>query len=228
MTKLIEFYPANNNMNPNNHHEYNVESISPEMLKLFFERREINYSLERGATILITNKQFIVTTNGPYAIQNHRDTIVNIHRQINNNKNVINLIDYYGIEKRLEKEFIIGKLVNEPFGKGQIEGGVYAFFSIAELNPHSITPNQFKLFKLFYEQYNDIFKEASEINGIPVVCYSFINDKNEYDEEYSNDLDIILNYLSKIVSNDIKQEKEEEIIGTCIKKDQYKKLLKKK
>ena len=87
---------------------------------------------------MITDKQCVVTTNGPFANRNHRDTLVNIYRQIHNFGWIDNPLECISIENNVQKNYIIGRLVNDPE-----ELGVYAVFPIASITPNYRYSNYF-------------------------------------------------------------------------------------
>ena len=211
MSNRIDYYSLTKVKDHYNSHIFSVENITPETLELLFKNDSVDNE-EKAATVLITDNQLIVTTNGPYADQNHRETLVNIHNQIYRHNMIVDPLDYFSIEKYMQKNFIVGKLINIP------NESVYAMFPIASIRPHFITPNQLEIFNTFYEKYNYVFSEVSKRENKPIVCYSYLNENNETEEKWCNDLKPIFFYLQRIVGKEKDFEKNEKIIGEEEKK----------
>ena len=195
-------------------HSYSNNNISPQELEEFYKIKKDNIEGERGAVILITDKQLVIALNENNYNYNHRETLVNAYRRIYRKKKIVDPIEYVSIEKEVHKNFIVCRLINDPDG-----AGVYAAFPISLISPHSISSEQLSVFESFYEEYNYVFKEASINHKKPIVCFSYTNDKNETNEIWSNDLTPLLEYLRKIVNpNKSLYQDDEKIVGGSFSK----------
>ena len=193
----------------------------------FFHATKNNKMDNNGATLVITNKQYILGYNAGFGMGTHYGAFARIYLELFGGGRISNEKDMQFASRMCYTNYLTARITYErvmdddimrPIYKGSIN---FSLSNIILSNDKSISPGMFKAFCEFYDDYNDEIKKLCDNYNFKVVFYH-VNKKGSLMDE-SNSLDNLYHFLKSIVNNDKKiDDSDELIIGKPINKKSVK------
>ncbi len=177
-------------------------------------RRDI---FDYGAFAVFTDQQYVIGYNSGFGIGTHYSSFARFMKDIHGGGYIINTNDANKLSDKCMFDFITAKIyyeeaLNEGCVTNKYWGGVRFIMPVRK-----ISLNQLKLFRKFYDEYNEDLKYAiKKSNGTFDVSYQCNKGKvvGKLDS-----LDEVLKYIEEHVDLDyIPEEKDEIILGTGLGK----------
>ena len=175
----------------------------------------LNNQDRNNAFLIITDKQYIIGYNQNYGEGIHNHAFARCMKDLKGGGTILQKE-----EKELTSEcinnYLTGRLTYEDNRK-------YILFNLTTgdktIKNKNISPKQYEVFKMFYDDYNERIKNSS----IEVDFHYALNNRSI--GHTSNNLDELLILLEGLIDNSLDNEKEEIIIGKPLNND-VKKLIK--
>lgn len=168
-----------------------------------------------GAFLIITDNQYIIGYNSDYGKGSHKSSLARAYKEINGGGK-IQSTEKEELIKNCSNDFITARITYDKEGS-------YILFNLTEgekfISNKKISNSQLEVFKMFYEDYNEILKSIP----IEINFHYELNGKSA--GHTTNNLDEILLYLNKFVDNEKEEIIDKKIIGKR-KIDNNKKLIK--
>ena len=170
-----------------------------------------------GAFAVFTDKQYVIGYNAGFGIGTHYSSFARFMKDIHGGGFINNLNDANKLSDKCMFNYITAKIYyeearNEGCVTNKYWGGVRFI-----MPPRQISLNQLKLFRKFYDEYNEDLKYAiKKSNGTFDVSYQTIRGGVVGN---LNSLDEVLKYIEEHVDLDYApEEKDEVILGTGLEK----------
>ena len=173
-----------------------------------------NNTIERDlGFLLITRDQIICGSTRDHNIRSHDVLISNALRSVSNFKSFETEGDQYRASELAKNNYITAYFTNER------ENGVHIVFDLKSLR--LISSQELSLFEQFYDDNNEIINNYSLSCGKPVVTLVLPDLYEPVDGDYSNivtsnNLDIVLSHLRKIVLDYKILPNDSKIIGEAL------------
>ena len=174
-------------------------------------------AFDYGAFAVFTDNQYVIGYNSGYGIGTHYSSFARFMKDISGGGNISSIEEAYKLSDKCQMNYITIKINYEEIKniwdiESRRTGGVRITIPF-----RGISLNQYKLFKKFYDKYNEDLKYAiQKSNGTFDVSYQGLRIKTV---GKLNSLDEVLKYVEEHVDNDFIPKSENEIIiGTGLEK----------
>lgn len=172
-----------------------------------------------GAFLVMTDKQYILGYNAGFGVGTHIASFAKTFSELKGISKIDNDLDALRFSNKCQDDYITARIMYECVGENENRIPVYSGgigFTIKKL---PISPNQFEVFKKFYENYNKDIELAVKKCFINNFSVWFIND-TEPGQSYldkSGNLDNLYSFLeSHIDYNKVTSDEDEVLIGVSI------------
>ena len=174
---------------------------------------------EHGGFLIITNNQYIVGYNAGFGVGTHMASFARAMVNINDEKesDITNEIDVYMLYKNCVQNYLVSRIVYEPYedeetGRIKFYGSIS--FNLTATNK-KITPQQFEIFKQFYNDHNEDIKYVTQKFKF-FVAVNYLDETGKEKYKVTEDLDFLYNYLENNIDNNKEIPEEKIIIGKGI------------
>jgi len=172
---------------------------------------------ENGGFLIITNNQYIIGYTAGFGVGTHLSAFSRAMKDMMGGGDIHNLKDAITLDSLCSKNYITARIVYEylfddEHGRPRYNGTLNFMLSGLE---YKITPEQFEVFKEFYNDYNEDIEYVTTKCGLDNFCvrYGYLDSDGNTKYNVSGNLDMFYNYLSKNIDDFKEIIEEEKIIG---------------
>ena len=168
--------------------------------------RKKDISGSHGGFLVITNHQYIVGYNADFGSGTHAASFSRTMKDLTGGGPITNFRDATHLNVACTRNYLCARLLFEYVGVDNENKPIYdgsLVFLLPDVG-YKITPEQFEIFKKFYEDYNDDIKYVISKVGARnfQVRYQCLDEKGNRIQKFCNSLDELYEYLSSCIDSD--------------------------
>ena len=173
---------------------------------------------DHGAFLVITNKQYIIGYNAGFGNGTHMSAFARTFKDINGGGIIGIEHDAILLSIKCQKNYLTAKICYESCRNNLYRNPNYKGTITFELSSidYKITKEQFDVFEIFYNDYNEDIKYITKKNDI-YVRFSYLDEKGNLIKSKTTDLDELYNYLLNNIDYNKQIEEETVILGKAKK-----------
>ena len=144
------------------------------LISLIHHVASLAESIEYGATLVITDKQVILTFNGNMGEGSHNAALARICADMTDGAK-LNYYDTIKYRKKLESNFLNARIYVEKYQADELPTKIVAFSF--DRQGRKLTPREFQGFMMFYDEYFDVslMGKTMSIDQAKIVLESLID-----------------------------------------------------
>ena len=140
-----------------------------------------------GGFLVITDKQYVIGYNAWFGQGTHMGSFARTMKDMHGGGVISTQRDAFHLEFLCTRKYLTARIVYECLGTDEFDRPLYSGYINFGLSDYKPTPEQFEVFKKFYEDYNDDLKKVITKYGIKkfYVRYYYKNEHGESKESIS-------------------------------------------